>query len=129
LALAFKAFDVAGAGMVQGLMEDFDGFIGKIDEAGGAIDDELIQRAAELDTRMATAWSNFEKNAKSAILTVITFMDDLSNHPVFGKLGGMFALADFVKDPSWRTLSNILFTGAATDAVLGAADSGGGDPA
>lgn len=122
LSLAFKAFDVAGAEMVQALENGADGLnmlMDKTDEAGGVIDDELIQRAAEMDTRWDAAWRNFEIYGKSALLTVIEYMDALSEHPLFGKLGGVFALADFAKDPSLRGISNILFSKGLTDAVLG----------
>lgn len=95
LALAFKAFDVGGAAMVQALENGADGLdtlMGKVDEAGGVIDEELVQRAAELDQRWSDSWRRFEVNAKNAVLTAVTWLDDfiskadeVANHSIFRK--------------------------------------------
>lgn len=99
LTLAFRAFDVAGASMVQALESGaagLDDMMDKADEAGGVIEDELIQRAAELDRRWNDAWRGFEINAKNAVLGAVTWLDEflgkadeVANHSIFKKLAEM----------------------------------------
>lgn len=109
LSLAFKAFDVAGASMVQALSDGADGLdtlMGKVDEAGGVIDDELIKRAAELDTEFNTLWRNFEIWAKSAIINVSVALRDglLRDINAIGS-----AMRDLINDPSLHNAGRVLF--------------------
>lgn len=109
LALAFKAFDVGGAAMVDALKDGAAGLdilMGKADEAGGVIDAELVKRAAELDTQFNALWRNFEIWAKSAIINVSVAMRDglLKDINDIGK-----AMRDMVNDPSWHNAGRVLF--------------------
>lgn len=109
LSLAFKAFDVAGAEMVQALENGADGLnmlMDKTEEAGGVIDDELIQRAAELDTEFDRLWRNFEIWAKSAIINVsVALRDGLLKD--INNIGN--ALRDLINDPSFHNAGRVLF--------------------
>lgn len=60
------------------------------EEAGGVIDDELLRRAEKFDDRWESAWHGFQVNGKSAIMQVITALDDfmakadeVGNHGIF----------------------------------------------
>lgn len=98
LALAFKAFDVGGAAMVDALKDGADGLnklMDKTEEAGGVISEELIRRAQEFDTEWGAMWRRFEIGAKSAVMNVVSAfggleqkMSELGNHDFFKWLVG-----------------------------------------
>lgn len=108
LALAFKAFDVGGAAMVQALENGaagLDTLMDKADEAGGVIDAELVKRAAELDTQFNALWRSFEIAAKSAIINVsVALRDGLLKD--INAIGG--ALRDLWNDPSFHNAGRVL---------------------
>lgn len=108
LSLAFKAFDVAGADMVQLLANGADGldtYMEKAEEAGGVIDKELVDRAAELDTQFGDLWRNFEMWAKKAIINVsVALRDGLLKD--INDIGS--ALRDFINDPSLHNAGRVL---------------------
>lgn len=81
LVLANRAFDVEGSvlvGVLKGGREAIDQLMASADEAGGVIDEQLVRRAEELDKKWTDAWRNFEVNGKSAVISVIAYLDRLS---------------------------------------------------
>ncbi len=82
MTLATRAFgEDAGRSFVNALKDGTDGLDAMAKaaaEAGGTIDEELIRKAEELDDRWASTWRSFEMNAKSAIMNVVTAMDDIA---------------------------------------------------
>lgn len=94
LLLAFKAFDAEGSILVNALRDGSDGLdtlMDKAEEAGHVIDEELIRKAQDLDTRWADAWKTFEINAKSSIMTVVAALDNMgtSLDSIHGKFSAM----------------------------------------
>lgn len=78
--LVQEAFGRGDANFVNALKNGAKGFddMGKAAaDAGGTISKELLAKADEFDDRWDKAWRNFEINAKSSILTAITWMDRL----------------------------------------------------
>lgn len=107
LLLAFKAFDTEGAGLVNALRDGaagLDKLMGKADEAGGVIEEELVRKAEDLDDRFAALWRRFDVNSKSAILGAADALDGLGDK--LGELGN---------SPFWQRLAE--FAGAG-DAVF-----------
>lgn len=121
LALAFKAFDVGGAAMVDALKDGaagVDTLMDKIDEAGGVIDEKLVQEAARLDTEFGILWRNFETFAKRAIINVSMML----RNGLFADVNAMgAALRDMVNDPSLHNAGRLLFG----DGVMGDKDNAG----
>jgi len=68
--------------------------------AGDVIDEQLVQRAAEIDKEFATMWANFGTNAKSAILTAVDELTQLR-----GVLRGFFY--DFEQRKSAAVLGDL----------------------
>ncbi|MCV0396965.1 MAG: hypothetical protein K5872_08845 [Rhizobiaceae bacterium] len=80
MTLATEAFGRGGVAFVNALKNGATGFDDMADAAaaaGGTIDEKLLKKAEEFDDRWAASWRNFEINGKSAILTVLSVMDDL----------------------------------------------------
>ena len=80
MALATLAFGDAGEAMVLALRdgaEGMDRLMKSTDAAGGVLEDKLLRRQAEIDEAFGRMWRNFETNAKSAILSAVTWLDDL----------------------------------------------------
>lgn len=82
MTLATEAFGRGGASFTNALKNGADGLdvmSAAADEAGGHIDEKLIRKAEELDDEWAVAWRKFEVAAKSAILEVIPYIEQLDN--------------------------------------------------
>ncbi len=83
LLLSVLAFgEEAGRKFVNALKNGTDGLDAMAraaEDAGGTIDEELIRKAEELDDRWAASWRRFEINAKSAIMSAVSWMDELSD--------------------------------------------------
>ncbi len=82
MTLATEAFGRGGASFTNALKNGADGLdvmSAAADEAGGHIDEKLIRKAEELDDEWAVAWRKFEIAAKSAILEVIPYIEQLDN--------------------------------------------------
>lgn len=80
MTLATEAFGKAGDAMVLALRDGADGMdrlMASADEAGGVLEDELLQRAARIDDEFNLLWRNFETEAKRAILNAVGWLDDL----------------------------------------------------
>jgi hypothetical protein len=80
MTLATLGFGKAGDAMVLALRDGADGMdklMKSADEAGGVIDDELLQRAADIDDQFNQMWRTFETGAKRAILNAVGWLDDL----------------------------------------------------
>lgn len=109
LALAFKAFDVGGAAMVDALKDGargLDVLMDKIEEAGGVIDEKLVQEAAQLDTEFNALWRNFETFGKRAIINVSVALRNGLLADI-NTIGG--ALRDLANDPSLHNAGRVLF--------------------
>ena len=84
MTLATEAFGRGGASFVLALRNGADGFDDMAKAAaaaGGTIDEDLIRKAEELDDRWAATWRKFEINAKSAIMSVVTYFDEALSNP------------------------------------------------
>lgn len=80
LLLVTEAFGRGDANFVNALKNGSKGLddMGQAaEDAGGVIDKDLLKKADDFDDRWDRSWHNFEVNAKSAILTAITWMDRL----------------------------------------------------
>lgn len=84
-----ELFGGTGAEQAVRLLQLADGEIRKIIDSahasGRVLDEEIVQRADEMDRRWSAAWRNFEANAKSAVLGAVMVLEDLRD--VFGDLG------------------------------------------
>ncbi|MER9422593.1 hypothetical protein NKI88_09060 [Mesorhizobium sp. M0317] len=79
--LVTEAFGKGGAAMLVGLNDGAQGIVNMkkaADEAGGAIDEQLLRRAEEMGDRWDAAWHRFAVSSQSAILTAIEGMDGLN---------------------------------------------------
>jgi hypothetical protein len=80
--LVTEAFGKGGAAMLVGLNDGAQGILNMqkaASDAGGVIDDQLLQRAEQMGDRWDAAWHRFAVSSQSAILTALEGMDDLSN--------------------------------------------------
>lgn len=78
MTLATEAFGRGGASFVNALRNGEQGLrdmAKAADDAGGTIDEKLIRKAEELDDQWASMWRNFEINAKSSILNVVSAIE------------------------------------------------------
>lgn len=81
MTLATEAFGRGGGDMVlalKGGAAAIDDMTKSANEAGGVIEDELIQKASELDDRWDKMWRRFEISSKTAILNTLSLMDQLA---------------------------------------------------
>lgn len=110
LTLATEAFgDRAGREFVTALKggeQAINDMASAAKDAGGVIDEELLRKAEELDDQFEILWRNFEINSKSAILTAVSFLDqvgaklgELGNSPFFQWLAGKVGADDAVFVP------------------------------
>ena len=89
--LTALAFGKAGQEMVLALKDGsrgFDEFMGKSEEAGGVLDEQLARRLEEIGDEMDTMWHQFEINAKTAIGNAVVFLADLRGE--FAKLDSAY---------------------------------------
>lgn len=73
MTLATEAFGKSGDAMVLALRDGADGMnklMGAVDNVGGAFDENLLRRAADLDDQLNALWADFERNGKRAILEI-----------------------------------------------------------
>src|SRR5690606_29330254 len=59
---------------------EIDNIIQSAEEAGAILDAEMIAKADEMDRRWNTAWRNFEIGAKSSILSVVSYVEQLRSN-------------------------------------------------
>lgn len=94
MVLTTEAFgDRVGRQMVTALRNGeaaIDDMARATEEAGGVIEEELLRRAEQFDDRWTSTWRRFEINGKSAVMNVITALDDfmakadqVGNHSIF----------------------------------------------
>lgn len=105
-----ELFGGTGAEQAVRLLQLADGEIQNIitsaHESGRILDEEMVQRAAEIDREFNTLWRNFESGAKAAILNVsIALRDGLFND--IANMGQ--ALRDMANDPSLHNAARFLF--------------------
>lgn len=64
--------------------------IAEADKFGSAAEQEMIRKAHEFDEAWARAWDNFGKNGRGAVVTIATWLDQLSlkGTELLAKLGG-----------------------------------------
>lgn len=103
LFLAQEAFGDEAAKML-GIFKDGASGLAEIEraakDAGRVVDSDLLERAAELDRRWDAMWQNFDANAKSAILSAVTYLDSLiSKANEIGNAGIFKRLAETL--PTW----------------------------
>ncbi len=82
LSLATEAFGRSGNRFVLALRDGADGLdelMGKADEAGGVLEEELLRKAEEIDDAFATMWRGFEIRAKRAVLTGVSALSEFQN--------------------------------------------------
>jgi hypothetical protein len=80
--LSTIAFGKAGAIMVLSLRDGakgFDELMRSIDDAGGALDDKVARRAADIDDRFGKMWQHFATESENAILIAAGALDDLND--------------------------------------------------
>ncbi|MEP9373534.1 hypothetical protein [Mesorhizobium sp. KR1-2] len=80
LLLVTEAFGRGDANFVNALKngkEGLDDMAQAAEDAGGTIDKDLLKKADDFDDQWDRAWHRFDVNAKSAILTAITWLDRL----------------------------------------------------
>jgi hypothetical protein len=80
LLLVTEAFGRGDANFVNALKngaKGLDDMAQAAEDAGGVIDKDLLKKADDFDDKWDRSWHNFEVNAKSAILTAITWLDRL----------------------------------------------------
>lgn len=110
LLLVTEAFGRGDANFVNALKNGAKGIddMGQAaEESGGVIDKDLLKKAEDFDDRWDRSWHNFEVNAKSAILTALTWMD---------KLAGKFA--------EYEKQKNAADLGSLAGSLAGTKDSG-----
>lgn len=78
-----ELFGGTGAEQAVRLLQLADGeiqnMIDSAHETGRVLDDEIIKKAGEIDREFATAWRNFETNAKRAVLAVLPHLQSLDD--------------------------------------------------
>ena len=127
LYLATEAFGRSGGDMVLALRYGAEGMAKlseEADDAGGVIDEELLRSAEEFDDAWSRASRRFEVNMKSAVLSVITGFDDLTDAIDQAAESGEGVLGEFLQDLRQRSeAQNAHEAGLAFGQLVGA----GGD--
>lgn len=75
LSLANEAFGRSGNRLVLALRNGADGLdelLGKAEDAGGVLEEELLRNAEEIDDAFTAMWRGFEIRSKRAILTAVS---------------------------------------------------------